>query len=383
MSVPRHVPPLRLAAGAVLVLAATATTAVAPAVADAATPDQITALTSLSGSHTAVTLDPATVAALTKLGVSLAPTGTASLSGGSISFPITAGYVEIHSDHAVKPGWIEGSIQHDGSGFSLTGGGTTVTLGNFSVDPGDSLLTGTVDGKAAVPLLSLDGSKVKVSVSGGDVHLDGTVAELTATAASALDTAFHTTALAAGLPLGTVHLVADATAEHPFPASDVAMSVPHLPGGATTYALTPAALATFAQASVTIAPTGSATETPPGASGATLSFPVTGGMLVEHKNHAYRPGYIDGSIPHEGSGLTFSGPGGTLAATNLVFDPGDSLETATVGTDSRFPLLFIDGTNIKAQVAKLTPQAAARLDQTFATTVFTPYLSLGLMGQGS
>jgi hypothetical protein len=379
---PRPVPMFRLVAGAALLLAATATTTIVPkAVADAATTDQITALTSLSGSHTAVALDPTTVAALTKLGVSLAPTGSASLSGGSISFPITAGYVEIHSDHAVKPGWIQGSVQHDGSGFTLTGGGTTVTLGNFSVDPGDSLLTGTVDGKVDVPLLSLDGSKVKVSVSGGAVHLDGTVAKLTATAASALDSAFHTTAVTAGLPLGTVHLVADASADHPFPASDVAMSVPHLPGGATTYALTPAALATFASASVTIAPTGSATETPPGASGATLSFPVTGGMVVEHKNHAYKPGYVDGSIPHEGSGLTFTHGASSLTATDLVFDPGDSIETATVGTDARFPLLFIDGTNIEAQVAKLTPQAAARLDQTFATTAFTPYLSLGLMGQ--
>jgi hypothetical protein len=380
LSIPHH-PRVRLAAGAVVLLAATATMTIVPAtVAGAATPDQITALTSLSGSHTAVALDPTTVAALTKLGVSLAPTGTASLSGSTISFPITAGYVEIHSDHAVKPGWIQGSIQHDGSGFSLTGGGATVTLGNFSVDPGDSLLTGTVDGKADVPLLSLDGSKVKVSMSGDDVDLDGTVAKLTATAASALDAAFHTTALVAGLPLGTVHLVANASADHPFPASDVAMSVPYLPGGATTYALTPAALATFASAAVTIAPSGTATETPPGASGATLSFPITGGMVVEHKNHAYKPGYVDGSIPHEGSGLTFTDQGTSLAFTNLVFDPGDSLETATVGTDARFPLLFVDGTNIEAQVAKLTPQAAARLDQTFATTVFTPYLSLGLMG---
>jgi hypothetical protein len=218
-------------------------------------------------------------------------------------------------------------------------------------------------------------------MSGGDVDLDGTVAKLTAAAASALDAAFHTTAVVAGLPLGTVHLVANAGADHPFPASDVAMSVPYLPGGATTYALTPAALATFASASVTITPTGTATETPPGASGATLSFPITGGMVVEHKNHAYKPGYVDGSIPHEGSGLTFTHGASSVAATNLVFDPGDSLETATVGTDARFPLLFIDGTNIEAQVAKLTPQAAARLDQTFATTVFTPYLSLGLMGQ--
>ena len=41
--------------------------------------------------------------------------------------------------------------------------------------------------------------------------LDGTVANLTPTAARALDSTFGTTAIKAGMPLGTVHLVAKGT----------------------------------------------------------------------------------------------------------------------------------------------------------------------------
>jgi hypothetical protein len=44
-------------------------------------------------------------------------------------------------------------------------------------------------------------------MQGGNVTLDGTVAKLTETAATALNGAFATTAFKAGLPLGTVHLV--------------------------------------------------------------------------------------------------------------------------------------------------------------------------------
>ena len=42
-----------------------------------------------------------------------------------MTFPITSGYAEIHSDKGFKPGYIEGSMEHDGSGLALTAGKTT------------------------------------------------------------------------------------------------------------------------------------------------------------------------------------------------------------------------------------------------------------------
>jgi len=54
--------------------------------------------------------------------------------------------VEIHSNKHHRPGYIEGSIEHYGSGLTLTAGTTTVTLSDFVVDPGDSLLYASVNG---------------------------------------------------------------------------------------------------------------------------------------------------------------------------------------------------------------------------------------------
>jgi len=68
--------------------------------------------------------------------VKVAPYGTATLSGSDVTFPITSGYVEIHSDKGHEPGYIEGSIEHYGSGLTLTAGSTTVTLSDFVVDRG-------------------------------------------------------------------------------------------------------------------------------------------------------------------------------------------------------------------------------------------------------
>jgi hypothetical protein len=62
---------------------------------------------------------------------------------------------------AVSP-FVEGERDHDGSGLSLAAAGTTVELTDFVIDPGASVLTGTVsvDGEVAAesaPLFFLDG----------------------------------------------------------------------------------------------------------------------------------------------------------------------------------------------------------------------------------
>ncbi|HEV2760049.1 MAG TPA: hypothetical protein VGV86_10830, partial [Acidimicrobiales bacterium] len=173
--------------------------------------DKVTAIPSLSGVGTSVKIDAGTAEALKSLGVALAPFGTATFeaSTSTITFPITSGYAEIHSDPNTKPGYIQGSIAHEDSGFSLTAGSTKVELTDFVVDPGNSMLYGTVGGTPKVPLLFLDGTAVKVGSDGsGNVVLEGTVAKLTDTAASALNKAFNVTALKAGIPLGSVRLVA-------------------------------------------------------------------------------------------------------------------------------------------------------------------------------
>ena len=83
----------------------------------ATTTDKVTAIPTLKGVGTSVILDAGTVKALTGLGVKLTPYGSASFDSNTstITFKITSGYAEIHSDHSVKPGYVQGSIQHEGS----------------------------------------------------------------------------------------------------------------------------------------------------------------------------------------------------------------------------------------------------------------------------
>jgi hypothetical protein len=168
---------------------------------------------SLSGKSTAVALDANFVKALQSLKLTPAPTGAASISkAGVASFPITGGNVTYYKPGSVSP-YVQGKIDHSGSGLSLTGGGKTVKLTNFVVDPGASVLTGkvTVDGKVAAkstPLFFLNGSTLKPlqPKSNGTAVLQGTTVELKDSAAQLLNKTFGVTALKNGLKIGVAKI---------------------------------------------------------------------------------------------------------------------------------------------------------------------------------
>jgi hypothetical protein len=349
----------------------------------------VTAIPSLSGQGTSVTLDGGTAAALTSLGVSIAPTGTATFDAATstITFPITAGYAEIHSDLSFKPGWILGSIDHTGSGFSLTAGSTKVELSDFVVDPGNSVLYGTVGGTPMVPLLDLDGTNVKVGSEGGNVVLDGTVAKLTDTAAGALNQAFNVDAIKPGTPLGVVHLVAKGEATTYNMATDKTTSISRLTGKSTSVTLDAGTAAALESLGVAVAPVGSASFD---AATGTVSFPITGGFAAIHSDLGYKPGYIAGTVIHQASGLKFSKGAKSIEVTDFVVDPGNSILTASAGGKSGIPLLDLDGTAVKVgsqgsdvtldgTVAKLTQTGADALNATFGVSAFTPGLPLGVV----
>ena len=347
--------------------------------------DTVTTIPALTGVGTTLTLNAATAAALTGLGVTVAPEGSATVSGSAVTFPITSGYVEIHSNHHHFPGYIEGSIQHYGSGLTLTAGSTKVTLSDFVVDPGASNLYASVNGVPdKTPLLQLDGRKVAVSKDGsGNVVLDGTVANLTDGAATALDSAFGTQAIKGGTPLGTVHLVAKGVANT---YTGKVSAVPRIAGGSTSLDLNPATAAALTSLGVTPGVTGTATV-----SGSTVTFPITGGTAVIHANKHYAPGYVDGVVLHEGSGLTLSKGGVTVALTNFTVDPGNSILYGDVnGTvpAANVPLLQLDGrpltitasggqVHLDGTIVNLTPTAATALNKAFGVTAFAAGMPLG------
>ena len=169
-------------------------------------------INSLSGRSTAVALDAGFVEALGTLKLTPAPVGDGKITkAGVAQFPITGGNVTYYEPGSISP-YVQGEIDHDGSGLSLTGGGKTVELTDFVVDPGASVLTGkvTVDGEVAAesaPLFFLDGRTLEpLQAEGSTAVLQGTTVKLKEEAAMLLNDTFKTDALAGGLVIGVAKI---------------------------------------------------------------------------------------------------------------------------------------------------------------------------------
>ncbi len=164
--------------------------------ADASKP--VAQIDNLTGKMTQVTLDSAFVTGLKTLGLTPGTVGTATISPeGVATFPITGGNATYYTPGTKDP-YVTGLINHDGSGLSLSAGGTKVELKNFDVDPGASMLTGdvTANGTTVVentPLFFLDGSTLKpLDTSTGDGVLEGTQVKIAPGAAALLNKTFKT-----------------------------------------------------------------------------------------------------------------------------------------------------------------------------------------------
>ncbi|WP_210493266.1 hypothetical protein [Patulibacter sp. SYSU D01012] len=168
----------------------------------------------VTGGTTQVTLDKGFVEALGTLKLTPAPVGDAKISdAGVASFPVTGGNVTYYKPGTVSP-FVQGELDHDGSGLSLTGGGKKVELTDFKIDPGASVLTGkvSVDGEVAAesaPLFFLDGRTLQPlrTASGGKTAiLQGTTVKLKQEAADLLNQTFGTDALKGGLVIGVAKI---------------------------------------------------------------------------------------------------------------------------------------------------------------------------------
>jgi len=177
-------------------------------------PTPVAQIDSLTGKTTAVKLDAGFVEALEMLEVTPGPVGDAKITeAGSAVFPITGGNVTYFEPGTVSP-FVQGMIEHEGSGLSLEAGGKKVELTDFVVDPGESVLTGTVsvDGEeaapAGTPLFFLDGrtlEPLEVKENGTAV-LEGTTVKLKAEAAELLNMTFGIEDLQEGLEIGTAKI---------------------------------------------------------------------------------------------------------------------------------------------------------------------------------
>jgi hypothetical protein len=178
----------------------------------ASQPEPVAQIDSLSGQNTEVMLDSGFVDALGTRKLTPAPVGEGKITKQGVArFPITGGNVTYYEPGTVSP-YVQGEIDHDGSGLSLTGGGKVVELTDFVIDPGASVLTGqvSVDGEVAAesaPLFFLDGRTLEpLKAAGATAVLEGTTVKLKDEAATLLNDTFGTDALQAGLVIGVAKI---------------------------------------------------------------------------------------------------------------------------------------------------------------------------------
>ncbi|MET4051215.1 hypothetical protein ABID81_000548 [Frigoribacterium sp. PvP054] len=167
-----------------------------------------------NGVDTQVAVDSSFVAALTSLGLTPGVVGTATFTDGTFSFPITGGHVDYYGpDSSVRP-YVQGEIDHDGSGLSLTAGDTVVQLTDFRIDPGESKLFGTVTANGEVVaedayLFNLWGGTLKpLEVVDGDAVLEGTTVHVSPDAAELLNQTFDTDAVQDEMLVGVAKITA-------------------------------------------------------------------------------------------------------------------------------------------------------------------------------
>ena len=178
----------------------------------------VATIPSIKGGTTSVALDSGFLSAITSLKLTPGVVAPATLTGTTVSFPITGGKVTVYKKGKVTP-YVQGTVTHTG-GLTLKGGSTTVTLQNFVIDPGNnSKLTGEVLANGAVAvksakLFDLDGSTLKtptVDSSTGVATLTGTTVKLSSDAAALLDKTFGTTAVKGGTVVGIATIKANST----------------------------------------------------------------------------------------------------------------------------------------------------------------------------
>lgn len=161
------------------------------------------------GEMTEVTLDEGFLAGLETLGLTPGVLGDSELNGAVLSFPISGGNITAYPFQSRSP-YIEGVVEHDDQGISLTAGDTTVELVNFDLDAGASVLRADVSANGTsvgedVEIFFLDGSTLMDYGTDPSI-VEGTTVSLTAGAATLLNDTFGTDVLTEFFTVGVAKI---------------------------------------------------------------------------------------------------------------------------------------------------------------------------------
>jgi len=185
-----------------------------------ADPTPLASIPALDGVDTQVTLDAGFLEAITSLGLTPGVIGTATLSPeGVLAFPITGGNVDYYDPEEDYRPYVQGSVEHDGSGISLDNGTIKVDLTDFRIDPGTSQLFATVEANGElvgndVYLFNLDGTTLNPlsEDADGNAVLEGTTVLISPDAAALLNETYGTDAVTDELVVGIAKITAKAAA---------------------------------------------------------------------------------------------------------------------------------------------------------------------------
>ena len=198
--------------------------------------------------------------------------------------------------------------------------------------------------------------------------------------------------LAACAPTSGSSTTATPTESSSAPATPKAVaSIPALAGVDTKVALDAGFVAALTSLKLTPGVLGSATLTD-----GVLAFPITGGNVDYYDPAAsYRP-YVQGSISHNGSGISLTAGSTVVDLTNFRIDPGTSKLFGTVTANGAkvaddVYIFNLDGSTLKPLSKDSTgnavltgtrvlvsPDAAALLNKTFGTNAVTDTLLVGI-----
>ena len=171
--------------------------------------------------------------------------------------------------------------------------------------------------------------------------------------------------------------------------ADPVVEVESIPAGTTYVALDPGFVKALGQLNLTPAPVGAAVI-----DGSSARFPITSGNVKYYKPGTEDP-YVQGEIKHNGSGLSLASIDTTVALTDFVVDPGESVLTGDVRVDGKLAkedveLFFLDGRTLQplrpiddgavleGTTVKLKQGAADLLNETFGTDALAGGFTIGV-----
>ncbi len=307
----------------------------------------------IADGQTSLRLAAATAGALADAGVRVTPVRPASAEHGAIRFPVTGGTAD--------PRTFAGSVEHSG-GIRFRAGGTTVVLRNPTYRVGRrSTLTAEVGGDR-ITVLSLSLRRATVRREGLGARVTGIRANLTSTAARALNAAFDTTLFRRGLNLGRV-------------ASTIAPSEVVFTGGATALAVEPSTAQALTGLGVALAPVDPAQAREDGR----VAFPITGGRVNAET--------LAGTVRHSG-GIALSAGSTRVELTDFEIEIDDSPSLFGQVGGQRVELFTLDlgaitrevegrRVTVGGAVLRLTAGAAGALNAAFGTTALAEGLVIG------